>query len=259
VPFKKDTIWLECTNQKIPFGFLGDFTDNRDVLLIDKNGGKFAQTTKYDIEENIRACRSEFIIDSQGSATCKIETRMEGLQYDNLTGLLSSGFDDQKKWLYSNSTLPSLQIKSFSVKESRNTKPYATISESSVSRNYCSFSGTYMILPLNQINVQKPLQKMSRPRYSDIYISRSYVDYDTLVYKIPGDLKFESLPEGGTINSDFGTYSWSVSGKESEIVYTRKMIIKEGRYKPSDYLRLYEFILSVSKADKSKIILTRKT
>jgi len=116
-----------------------------------------------------------------------------------------------------------------------------------------------MILPLNLINTQKPLLKMTRPRYSDIYISMSYIDYDTLVYKIPGNLKFETLPEGSTISSVFGTYSWSVSGSDSEIVYTRKMIINAGRYKPSEYTRLYEFILSVSKADKSKIILTKKT
>ena len=30
----KEDIWLECTSQKMPFGFIGDFTDNRDVLVI---------------------------------------------------------------------------------------------------------------------------------------------------------------------------------------------------------------------------------
>ena len=74
VPHNSDTLWLECTDQKIPFGFLGDFTDDRDVLLITENGGKFAHTTKYEVKENIRSCRSAFIIDSTGTASCSVTT-----------------------------------------------------------------------------------------------------------------------------------------------------------------------------------------
>jgi hypothetical protein len=227
VPFKKDTIWLECTNQKIPFGFLGDFTDNRDVLLIDKDGGKFAHTTRYESNDNTRICTSEFRIDSTGTASCVIKTVLHGLQYEIINELLSSNYDEQKKWLYDNSKLPSLQIKSFSLEENKLPVPSARINESSVSKNFCSFSGNYMILPLNQINNQKPLQKMLKSRYSDILINRSFVDCDTLVYKLPKSYKHETLPRGADINSVFGSFTMTVSGNGNEILYIRRLFIKE--------------------------------
>ena len=259
VPRSRDTLWLECTNQRIPFGFLGDFTDDRKVLLLTEKGGKFAHTRKYEVSDNIRSCRSEFEIDSTGTAICSLKTLYHGLQYDNISDLLNSNYDEQKKWLYTSSTLPSLQIRSFSVNDLGGTLPSARVSESVISKNYCSFTGKYMLLPLNTLNGQKSIQKMLKSRYSDILINRSSVDYDTIVFKIPDNYVYESIPSGNNINSKFGSYSSSVSANENEIIYIRKFTILEGRYKPSFYKELYDFILSVSKADNSKIILTKKT
>jgi transglutaminase-like putative cysteine protease len=258
VPNSPDTLWLECTNQKIPFGFLGDFTDDREVLLITEQGGKFAHTRKYEANDNIKSCRSEFNIDSTGTAICSVRTFYQGLQYDDISELLSLNYDEQKKWLYSNSTLPSLLIKDFSVNDLKGALPIARTYESSISKNYCSFSGKYMLLPLNVLNPQKSIPKMLKPRYSDILINRSSVEYDTMVYKIPKNFRYEFIPSEATINSDFGSYSSSVSANEKEIIYIRKFTILEGRYKPSCYKELYEFILAASKADNSKMILTKK-
>ena len=114
-----------------------------------------------------------------------------------------------------------------------------------------------MVLPLNILNSQRAIQKMLKPRQSDILISRSSVDYDTLVYKIPKNYKYESIPSGTSFDSKFGNYSCTVSAKENEIVFIRKFTLFEGRYKPGDYKQLYDFIMSVSKADNTKILLTK--
>jgi hypothetical protein len=258
IPNNKDTIWLECTSQKMPFGFLGDFTDDREVLLITENGGKFAHTKKYEGKDNIRSCSSRFIIDSTGTATCSIKTSYKALQYDEIFELLSSNYDEQKKWLYKHTALPSPQINSFSINNCKNFLPIATVNESITSRNYGSFSGKYMLLPLNLINAQGVIQKMLKPRLSDVLINRSSVDYDTLIYQIPQNYQFESVPSGKTIHSNFGNYSYSVSVNGNELIYTRKFSINQGRYKPNEYRDFYEFLLSISKADNVKIMLTRK-
>lgn len=258
VPHQKDTIWLECTSQNIPFGFLGSFTDNRDALLLTENGGKFAHTTTYE-KTNIRTCRSHAVLSTDGSAKWTSETRLQGLQYDNLSGILNQNHDEQKKFLYSNSALPSLQISDFSITNNKGMLPYAIIKESSLSKNYCSFSGKYMIMPLNLTNSQKAIQKMIRKRESDVLINRSFTDYDTLIYELPPSIRVETLPSGSSIESKFGSYSSTVTVNGNEIKYTRKLSIKEGYYKPEDYPELYEFILSVSKSDNLKTILTTKT
>jgi hypothetical protein len=182
-----------------------------------------------------------------------------GLQYDEINELLYSNYDDQKKWLYKTSSLPSMQINNFNIIENKNEIPSAIVNVSSVSRNYCSFTGKYMIMPLNLINEQRPIQKMLKDRHSDIIINRSSIDYDTLVYTIPANYKIESVLNGKIINSAFGDYSCSVKVIENKLIFTRIYTIKQGRFKPTEYKNFYDFVLSVSKADNMKVMLTRKS
>jgi hypothetical protein len=255
IPGGKDTIWLECTNQNIPFGFLGDFTDDREVLLITNEGGKLVHTKKYGVEDNIRICNAEFIIDPKGNANCLMKSQYRALQYNDISQLLNANIDEQKKWLYKYSSLPSQQLIDFNIKNLKESIPSAIIEKSLISNNYCSFSGNYMLLPLNLVNILTPVKKNMKERQSDFIIHRSSSDYDTLVYKIPDIYKIESLPEGKTINSVFGNYSFAVSVKDNAIIYSRKLIINQGRFKASDYKNFYEFCLSVSKADNVKAML----
>ena len=48
VPMDSDTVWLDCTMNDSPFGFLDDFTDDRAVLLVNKEGGTIGRTPEYD-------------------------------------------------------------------------------------------------------------------------------------------------------------------------------------------------------------------
>ncbi|MBK7710650.1 MAG: DUF3857 domain-containing protein [Bacteroidales bacterium] len=257
VPFRKDTIWLECTSQTAPFGFLGDFTDDRDVLLITNEGGKLAHTKRYGADDNLLSSKSEFVIDATGNASCQISTNYKALQYNDISELFLYNPDEQKKWLYRNATLPSQQLIDYHIRNFKEPIPAATIDESWVSKNYCSFTGNYMILPLNLVNVQTPIKKMMKERKSDFIIHRSTADYDTLVYKVPSIYKIESLPGGKEIKSAFGDFSYTVTAKDNNIIYSRKFVINQGRFKAAEYKNFYEFCLAVSKADNVKVMLAK--
>jgi Domain of Unknown Function with PDB structure (DUF3857) len=259
VPVKRDTIWLECTDQTIPFGFLGDFTDDRDVLLITDEGGKMVHTKKYSAGENLRSCHAEFTVNQEGEAVCSVSTIYSGLKYDDISNFLYLNTDEQKKWIYDVSSLPALQVKDYSIKNRKAIMPSATIEETLISKKYCSFTGNYMLLPLNLINSQPAIQKMIRERRSDFIINRPSVDYDTLVYVIPANFKIESVPAGKSMKSAYGDYSSSVRVDGNRIIYSRKFALNQGRYKASDYKSFYDFILSVSRADNDKVMLSKNS
>ena len=65
---KKDTIWLESTNQIIPFGYIGTFTDDRDALLIDESGGRIVHTPKYTAQDNIIIRKATVTLMENGQA-----------------------------------------------------------------------------------------------------------------------------------------------------------------------------------------------
>ena len=47
IPYNDEYYWVDCTSQVNPFGFIGDFTDDRDVLVVKPNGGEIVRTRSY--------------------------------------------------------------------------------------------------------------------------------------------------------------------------------------------------------------------
>ncbi len=66
IPLEDRDIWLECTNQDIPFGFLGTFTDDRDVLVIDETGGTIKHTDVYKPKDNYQKIAGQLNITPDG-------------------------------------------------------------------------------------------------------------------------------------------------------------------------------------------------
>ena len=52
VPVQNDTVWLECTSQSLPPGYLSAFTANRYGLLVNENGGTLVHTPAYLLKDN---------------------------------------------------------------------------------------------------------------------------------------------------------------------------------------------------------------
>lgn len=261
VPNEADTIWLECTNQTIPFGYLGKFTSDRKVLVINEKGGKIVKTPAYDYQSNMISNTATVILEEAGNAQVNITRNFVGLgyEYDNLDYYLTLTDKDREDWLHRNIAVANYELGTYSFTENKETIPSAQLNLGLGVRKLASVSGKRIFLPLNFINPNDFVPANNEHRKSPIYLKYSSESYDTIIYKLPKTFNVEFVPEETEIQSAFGTYKMSVLQKEGELIYYRQLKLNKGKYDPKQYHDLVEFFKSIRSADMKKAVLLNKT
>ena len=119
VPISPDTIWLECTNQLMPFGFIGSFTDDRNALVINENGGKLIRTRVYTAAENRMERNILLELDASGNALLTTNARHSGVFYDTRQHFYLAGTEDKKKMILDDISLPGALLDKFDYRDIR--------------------------------------------------------------------------------------------------------------------------------------------
>jgi hypothetical protein len=260
VPDGEEIHWLECTEQDKPFGFTGNFTDDRDVLVITPEGGKIVHTKAYPDEENLQAYKASVRINADGGISGTLEGKYEGLQYDDKYYWDKKTDKEQtiyykERWSYINGL--SIESKSFN----DNKKDIIFTEDLKIKAvNYASNVGDDLLLCPNVFNRAQYIPTRNNDRVQDLYISEGYKDIDEVDILIPDNYSIDYLPEKTTIETKFGSYSIAISEIEkNKISFSRTLIIKKGSFPPEDYKAYRTFRKKIVKLDKSKIFLKRKT
>ncbi|MCD4794255.1 MAG: DUF3857 domain-containing protein [Bacteroidales bacterium] len=258
VPFEKDTIWLECTSQTAPFGYIGTFTDDRDVLIIDSDGkGKIAHTTVYPEEVNTQFRYAEIDLDETGSISSKIKTVYAGLQYENVWRILDLSEEEKEKKLNERIALPNMKIKKFSFVNNKNIIPSVAENLKIDVKNYASVSSNRIFLIPNILNRKGNIPRKIKDRKTDIVFRRGFTDADTIIYNIPEGFNLEYLPENIKESNKFGSYEVSYHFENSKLTYIRKRIIHKGTFPPEKYEDLRSFYKLMYNADKKAIVFVK--
>lgn len=261
VPIGQDTIWLECTSQTNPFGYMGTFTGNRKALAITENGAEIVNTPVYTEHDNIQSRTANVVVESNGNAKATIKTHYSGLQYENdgLSSILENQFDDQKKWVEQNTEIPSFEINSFKFENKKDRIPTATVSLDLTLRRFATVSGKRLMITPNLMSKNSFVPEKVESRKTEIVRSMGYTDLDTIRYQIPNEIYPEFLPEPVKLKSRFGEYESSYSVDQGLVLYTRKMVMRKGRYPAEAYQELIDFYKAVTKADNVKLVFLNKT
>ncbi|SNR44109.1 Transglutaminase-like enzyme, putative cysteine protease [Lutibacter agarilyticus] len=260
LPTEKEDIWLECTNQKVPFGYLGDFTDDRDALVITPNGGIIKHTQRYAPEDNYQHTKGSFEIDANGTIKAQVKINSKGTQYmDNL--LRNDGESQQelenlfKEYL---SYINNIKFSKIEVFNNREAMAFEEEIEFSAT-NYATTSGSEMLIPINAFNRNSAIPNRVRNRKLPFEISHGYVDVDEIEITLPSTLQVVYVPENKLIESDYGEYIVEVSKiDEYNYLYKRTIRIEEGKHPKEDYDLYRTFRKNIRKYDNSKIVLKSK-
>lgn len=258
VPTDDDYVWLECTSQNVPYGFIANFTDDRDVLIVTPDGGEIVHTTSYSETDNSQDVEGEVFVQKDGSIEATLKMVSKGTQYNSRYDIERLSLDDQKKHYYSFwKYLDNLSIEEVAfVNDNREASFTEDISLKVDS--YATFAGDEMILTLNALNRFKHLPKRMKDRKRDIEIDRGFRDVDVVTIYIPDGYAINVLPEDVTLTTDYGRYEYQVRKiNDNELKYTRSFIFSEGVYPKEAYTDFRKFLKNVSKHDNQKIILNK--
>ncbi len=258
IPYKDQYYWIDCTSQVHPFGFIGDFTDDRKVLVVKPGGGEIVRTTAYLNEQNKQETTASCSLSDNGTIQSKINITTTGVQYDNRFYLEDEPEDDAKKHYKEYlSNINNLRVESF---EFKNDKEKVVFEEALEIRadSYASLSQNRMIFVLSAFNKIEYVPKRYRNRKRPFVIQRGYLDTDVYDIKLPDGYSVESMPDSETITSEFGEYRMTLrSTDEKTLKYEKTFTLKSGKYPSSKYNDYRNFRKEVARKDNSKIVLIK--
>ena len=93
LPINDKLCFLECTSQTVPFGFGGNFTDDRYALIVKPTGGEIIKTNAYVEKDNSQITSGQYTIDEKGSIKGQLTIESKGVRYSNKFGLEKSATD----------------------------------------------------------------------------------------------------------------------------------------------------------------------
>ena len=260
IPNKGNDIWLECTSQTKPFGFLGDFTDDRNVLVITPEGGIIKRTPKYINQDNLQTINADVNLLENGSLTASLVRKSYGIQYNDKYYLADDSKSDLEKyykstvWDYNNN----LEVQKTNIVNNKENIEFIENIDLTI-KDYARVKDSSFLFRVNVLNKYSSIPKRYRKRERPLKISRGFYDKDEVVIKLPKDYHTTFLPQPKEIKTKFGYYKVVIEKvSENSIKYTRELLLKEGVFPKEDYKKYRSFRKKIAKYDNLRLELTKQ-
>ena len=254
VPLASDTIWLECTSQNIPFGYIGQSNANRYALVIKENGGELVKTPKFDAEENIRYSSTRVNLIEGKRAKISMQAGFQNNMIDQVHGLIQLSPEDQRKWLLHQIT-ESFDLENLSITDVSAQKPKVSLALEGAHLNYYKKAGKRIIFQPLFIFDHKMNDFEVENRVLPIHIPVGYTYQDSLSIQIPEDYDMRSIPENQELKCVIGDYSIAYEQHGKELLIVRHMTIFEGQYDHEDFEEIGNFVKAIGGFDRKKLVL----
>lgn len=258
VPTKNDTIWLECTSQKVPFGYLGTFTDDRDVLVVTPEGGKIMHTKSYENDENKQTIKGEFTLDENGNIIVKAKIESLGIQYND--NYYINDYDAKERESYYKgffNEINNIKIDKINLKNDDRKTCFIENIEFTAA-NYAVLSGDRMLVRLNTLNTNNHVPKRFRNRKLPLEIKHGFIHKDEIIINLPKNYSIEALASNKKYETKFGTYKIAIEQlNDYQLKYNRELLVKQGMYTVQDYSNYRKFYKKINQLDNSKIVLLK--
>ncbi len=255
VPFEQDTVWLECTSQRLPFGFLGSFTDDRTVWVCTPEGGKLLNTPGYTAAVANQERHAELQLADDGTVAGHMQTVFSGGQYDNHLEIAESSGAKQIKMLKAAYDIDHIGFGNIDYQKPAGEVPVLVETLDVTLPHYAPENGGQTFLIPNLFNQQLSIAAV-KDRQLPVYINRGYTDEDHLTFMLAPGYVMVGGPWNAELESPFGHYEAVLEQVGRTLSYRRQLVLHGGTYPADQYAEFCAFINRVSMLDRHKAVLT---
>ena len=259
VPLEKDTVWLECTSQTLPAGYLSAFTADRYALAVEENGGKLVHTPRYGLKDNLQVRKLTATLSDDASLLIQVNTTYEGTEQDDVHDMINYLSKDKvKEYLQKKLDFPTYELDKFDYKENRSMTPDVEEKLDLYVSNYATITGKRLFITPNVMSRSYTKLRAEEERKFDIVLHDEYKHVDSVEIEIPKGYEIESPAQPVSIDTKFGKYSSTTTLVGNKIFYYRLREQYSGTFPAKDYADLVKYYDSIYKADRNKIVFVKK-
>lgn len=260
VPIDNKIYWLECTSQISPFGFQGDFTDDRNALIIKPEGGEIVKTHEYLNNESSQMSVGNYTVNEQGAISGMVTIKSKGIRYGQKFQNENKSADDLDIH-YKNyfRHVGNLKLKSIRLV---NDQENVEFSEELMleATEYAKSNAGKLMFALNLYNPIIGMPQRYRTRNNPFEIERGLYDYDEILVNLPLGFALEAKPDNLELTDTFGYYKAEyIMINDNQMLYKRTYKTSAGYYDKKEYENFRKFSEQIAKNDNAKIVLVKKT
>lgn len=244
VPLERDTLWLECTNTEMPFGYIHNDIAGHDAILVTPHGGQFVTLPRYADSLNRMVRSVEIEISADGAARGKVRERFEMTQYEWMMGFRQLEPRKQRDLLLSRLRIPTVTVDRISCTESRGAQPSIEIVYDFSTPSYVNFSGQNGFVQLFPFDGYGSVTARSRTR--DFHRETGYLDIDRIRIRLAEGLQIEALPRAAEFANEFGTCRLQVTPTDDGVEMEFRTLVHSGDF-PRGELEEYRRIAEARK------------
>ena len=257
VPFEQDTIWLECTSQDYPAGYIGTSNSDRYALLVTEDGGKLVRTPVYRTDDNRRESTIQLNLSETGSTEVALQSDFRNGQFEEIFGLAQLSREDQKKFLLRHLDADGLELNDYSVSDLTDTLAMARLNVSGKMSGVCSKAGTRLMVKPSFLFSNDFPKSLSKKRTIALYEPVGYEYCDSLVINLPDSYEVEFIPKDKNLENQYGACNYSYQKNEKQVIIERKIHINKGTYEPDQFLMVNLFLAFCDKMDHTGFVLKK--
>ncbi len=260
IPYGGVYHWIDCTSSVLPFGFVGDFTDDRKVLVVKPEGSQLLRTPAYVDKDNHQKTTADYTLNEKGGIEGAIDIVTSGIQYDQRL-YLEKNTPEEVDMHYKNywENINNLQLDSYRFE---NKKEDIRFNESLRvhADHYASISGNRILFVPNSFNKNTFIPTRQRSRVLPLYINRGFWDEDEFTIRLPGGYEIEAMPTEKVITSEFGQYSMGITYNDADhsLQFRRSFFLKEGTYGSDRYDAYRDFRKEVAGMDGAQVVIVKQ-